>query len=125
MGLLRTTKTNNQVGMETDETETVMITVARLRELEAAAAALPVVAAKLAKRTHNDIGKLRAYDAAHPEKAAERRKKYDDAHREEVNAKRREKRRLARLAPGSADAVVQPPGSTDAVVPPPGNLCPE
>ena len=97
---------------ETTE-EPVLVSAARLRELEAAAAALPVVAAKLIKRSHNDIAKLRAYDAAHPDKVAERRRKYDETHREEVNARRREKRRLARLNLASeltevVDAVVQP-----------------
>lgn len=93
--------------------EPVMVSAARLRELEAAAAALPEVTAKLAKRTRNTLGSLRAYDAAHPEKAAERRKKYNEIHREEVNAKRREKRRLARLrapaeSPGMDGASVLP-----------------
>ena len=90
--------------------EPVTISAARLRELEAAAAALPVVAAKLAKRTHNNLKSLRAYDAAHPEKAAERRKKYNDTHREEVNARRREKRRLATAnKPPDVDVASIPP----------------
>ena len=96
----------------------VLVSAARLRELEAAAAALPVVAAKLAKRTHNNLESLRAYDAAHPEKAAERRHKYKETHREEVNAKRREKRRLAREARLAGAAADEIPGGDGAAIPP-------
>ena len=77
-------------------TPTVTISLERLRELEAVVATVPVLKAKLAKRS--DIAKLRAHDVAHPELVAERRRKYKEVHRDELNAKRREKRRLAREA---------------------------
>ena len=100
-----------------DEEPAVLVSAARLRELEAAAAALPVVAAKLAKRTHNNLASLRAHDAANPELAAERRKRYKETHREELNAKQREKRRLAREARLAGAAADETPGGDGAAIP--------
>lgn len=79
-------------------TTTVLVDAARLAKLEAMAASVPLLQAKLKKRTHNNLESLAEYNAAHPEKVAERRRKYKEAHREELNAKQREKRRLAREA---------------------------
>ena len=87
---------------------TVTITVEQLREFEAAVAEVAVLKAKRAKRVTNKLADVRAFDAAHPEKATERQRRYNNAHREEVNAKRREKRRLAREA---GVAAKEPPGS--------------
>lgn len=91
--------------------EPVTISAARLRELEAAAAALPVVAAKLAKRAHNDIAKLRAYDTAHPEKALERSKRYKERNNDAYLARRRE---LYHLRKAAAAAAAETPGSDDS-----------
>lgn len=66
---------------------------ARIAELEAEVADLK---ARLAKRNNNNLEKLNAYNAAHPEKAAARSKKYKEAHREAYNARRRELYRLKR-----------------------------
>lgn len=67
----------------------------RIAELETQVADLQ---ARLAKRNHYNIDSLKAYDAAHPEKAAARSKKYKETHREAYNARRRELRRLKREA---------------------------
>ena len=98
-------------------TQTVTISLDQLREFKAAVAAVPILKAKLAKRTPNNLAKVREFDAAHPEKAAERQRRYNSAHREELNAKRREKRRLAREAVAAAGSPVlamatTPPPST-------------
>jgi len=74
----------------------VVITPERLRELETAAAEVVILREKLNKRNPKNIEKLRAYDAAHPERAAERSKLSKQRHREEYNAKQRERRRLAK-----------------------------
>ena len=89
-----------------DEEPAVLVSAARLRELEAAAAEVLVLKAKRAKRVTNKLADVRTFDTAHPEIVAERRKRYKEAHREELNAKQREKRRLARearLAGAAAD----------------------
>lgn len=85
---------------------------ARIAELETQVAALTADNAalkeRLAKRGHHDIDKLNAYNAAHPEKAAARSKKYKEAHREEYNARRRELYRLKRAAQQETTAVAAP-----------------
>lgn len=96
--------------------ESVLVSVSRLRELEAAAAALPVVSAKLAKRAHNNIAKLRAYDAAHPEKATERSKRYKERNNDAYLARRRELYHLRKAAKAAAETPGLPPPT--AVVPP-------
>ncbi len=78
--------------------ETVTITVERLKELEAAAAALPIIKDKLKKANHSNPERLIAYNKAHPEKAAERVKRHIEKDRDAYNAKRRERRRLAKEA---------------------------
>lgn len=77
--------------------ETVTISVARLQELEAAAAAAGAV-----KETR--IAKLREKDTQ--DKINSRVKKHYELHRDEINARRREKRRLARAAAAAAPGVV-------------------
>ena len=75
-----------------DNVPMVTITAARLAELEAAEE-------RLAKRNHSNIERLRAYTKANPFKATdatERSMKWYARNREEYNAKRREKRRLAK-----------------------------
>ena len=88
-------------------TETVTISVERLKELEAAAAALPILKEKLKKANHSDPERAKAYNKAHPEKAAARVKKHIDKDRDAYNARRRERRRLAKEA--AAAAAANPP----------------
>ena len=84
---------------------TVTITVEQLREFETAVAEVAVLKAKRAKRVTNKLADVRAFDAAHPEIVVERRKRYKETHREELNAKQREKRRLAREARLAASVI--------------------
>ena len=88
---------------------TVTITVEQLREFEAAVAEVAVLKAKRAKRVTNKLADVRAFDAAHPEIVAERQRKYNISHREELNTKRRERRRLAR----KARLATEPPGGSE------------
>ena len=92
-------------------TETVTISVERLKELEAAAAALPILKEKLKKANHCDIEKLNNYNKAHPEKAAERSKRSKERNREAYLARRRELYRLkkeAAAATAPVDALTTP-----------------
>lgn len=88
---------------------TVMVTQEQLREFEAAVAEVAVLRAKRAKRVTNKLEDVRAFDAAHPEIVAERRRIYSVVHRDELNAKRRERRRLAR----EARLAAEPPGGSE------------
>jgi len=93
--------------------ETVTISAARLQELEAAAAAVPILKEKLKKANHSDPARLKAYDKAHPEKAAERSKRCKDKNREAYNARRRELYRLKK-EDGYTAPVVAPTTGADA-----------
>jgi patatin-like phospholipase/acyl hydrolase len=87
--------------------EMITIPAARLAELEAE---ITTLKERLAKRSHYNISNLREYDAAHPEKKRESTKKYKAAHREEINARRRELYRLKKVAAAGGGT----PGHTDA-----------
>jgi hypothetical protein len=76
--------------------ETVTISVARLQELEAAAAA----ACTFKDQGLARIAKLREKDTQ--DKINNRVRKHYELHRDEINARRREKRRLARAAAAAA-----------------------
>ena len=82
--------------------ETVTITLERLKELEAAAAELPILKERFKKANHSDITRLNAYNKAHPEKVLERTKRYKDKDRDAYNARRRELRRLKKEAEAAA-----------------------
>jgi hypothetical protein len=82
----------------------VTISAERLKELEAAAAAIPILKEKLKKANHCDIDKINAYNKAHPEKAAERSKRCKEKNREAYNARRRELYRLKKEGGGTAPA---------------------
>lgn len=73
----------------------VTIPARRLAELEAAEA-------RLTKRNHSNIERLKAYKEANPNReespSNERVKRWYERNREEYNAKRREKRRQAKEA---------------------------
>jgi sialic acid synthase SpsE len=72
-----------------EQTETVTISIDRLKELEAAANRV-----KKQNQRHYDITRLQAYNKEHPEKQRERIKRYYERHKEEIKAKRREKYKL-------------------------------
>jgi hypothetical protein len=87
---------------------------ARIAELEATVADLR---ARLAKRNHNSLERLQAYNAAHPDAAAARVKRYQERNREAYNARRRELRRLKRsggAGAGEPPTAVNPPGAAAA-----------
>lgn len=87
-------------------TDTVTISVERLKELEAAAAALPILKEKLKKANHSDPKRINAYNKAHPEKVLEKVLRYQNKDRDAYNARRRELRRLKKEA---AAAATNPP----------------
>ena len=93
----------------TPQTTMVAISLEQLRDFEAAVAEAAVLKAKRAKRVTNKLEDARAFDAAHPEIVAERQRKYNISHREELNTKRRERRRLAR----KARLATEPPGGSE------------
>jgi hypothetical protein len=79
--------------------ETVTITVERLKELEK-------YEAKAKAKIEKTIASLKKYEDT-PEKKLERMNRYINKDRDAYNAKRREKRRLAK----EAAAAVKPPGA--------------
>jgi hypothetical protein len=91
----------------------VMISASRLATLEAAATRLAKAEEQLAKRNNRNLARLLAFKEANPEKAAElavaRSKRYMEANRDAVNARRRELRRLKKASGGVTHAVVVPP----------------
>ena len=82
--------------------DTVTITVERLKELEK-------YEAKVKAKYEKTLGSLREYDKAHPEKSAERSKRYKDANREAYNARRRELRKLKKEGASVACESMDPP----------------
>jgi hypothetical protein len=89
----------------------VTITAERLKELEAAAAAVPILKEKLKKANHSDPDRINAYNKAHPEKVLERVKRHIEKDRDAYNARRRERRRLAKEAAAAAapgDGLITP-----------------
>jgi len=78
-----------------DASGCVLVPLERLRALEALEAELKLK--KTAEEHDADRFKmLRERDKANPELASKRALKYYDAHKDEINARRREKRRLAK-----------------------------
>ena len=78
-----------------DSSGCVLVPIDRLRALEALEAEMQ--SRKTAEEHDADRFKmLRERDKAHPQAAAKRALKYYDSHKEEINARRREKRRLAK-----------------------------
>jgi hypothetical protein len=97
--------------------ETVTITKERLQELEAAeaaAATIPILKEKLKKANHSDIEKLKKYDKAHPEKAAERSKRCKERNHEAYLARRRELYHQKKAALGLTTPAVNPSTPVDA-----------
>ena len=81
--------------------ETVTITVERLKELEK-------YEAKIKAKNAKDTIRLMEYDKAHPEKVLERTKRYKDKDRDAYNARRRELRKLKKEAEAAAAATKSP-----------------
>ena len=80
------------------QTEPVLISVERLRELEAIEASIPkLIEQAILEHKKNYLRKLHEKDKSHPENVNLRVKRYAERHREELNQRRREKRRLKKL----------------------------
>jgi hypothetical protein len=84
--------------------DTVTITVERLKELEK-------YEARIKAKNAKDTIRLMEYDKAHPEKVLERTKRYKDKDRDAYNARRRELRKLKKEA---AEAAAKTPGDGDS-----------
>lgn len=108
-------------------TETVMIpiTTDRLKMLEQLEASLPdLIQNAILEYKKSNLRRLHEKDKANPENVNKRVKRYAEKHREEINAKRREKRRLQK-----ATATATAGGQTTVtpsliVVDPNGNYVP-
>jgi len=85
--------------------DTVTITVERLKELEK-------YEARIKAKNAKDTIRLMEYDKAHPEKVLERTKRYKDKDRDAYNARRRELRKLKKEA--AAEAAAKTPGDGDS-----------
>ena len=81
--------------------ETVVITLERLKQLEAQEA-------KIKAKNALKVKSLNEYNKEHPEKVLARVKRYQDLHRDKINARRRELRKLRKEA---KDGDVQIPGT--------------
>lgn len=71
--------------------ETVTITVERLKELE-------IIEAKVKAKNSKEVKRINEYNKAHPEKVLERVNRHIEKDRDAYNARRRERRRLAKEA---------------------------
>ena len=76
------------------EEKTVVISETRLRELEALEASLPDLIAQAKAEAHQDrFAALRERDKANPDALTKRVLKHYNAHKDEINARRREKKK--------------------------------
>jgi hypothetical protein len=82
----------------------VIVSAERLAELERLERELPTIIAKAKEEAHKErFDKLRERDKENPELHTKRVMKHYELHKDEINAKRREKRRLAREAKNLAE----------------------
>jgi hypothetical protein len=85
-------------------TGNVIVSAERLAELERLERELPAIIAKAKEEAHKErFNKLRQRDKENPELHTKRVMKHYDLHKDEINAKRREKRRLAREVETAAE----------------------
>jgi hypothetical protein len=81
----------------------VIVSAERLAELERLERELPTIIAKAKEDANKErFDKLREHDKEHPEQHLKRVMKHYELHKDEINAKRREKRRLIREAKEAA-----------------------
>lgn len=83
-------------------TEMVMISAARLAELESLIEINAEMKKKLLKFNHSSIERLRKYREEHPDNKRDRSQRYREKDREAYNARRRELRRLKKEAAAAA-----------------------
>jgi hypothetical protein len=98
----------------------VLISLERLRELEAIEASIPArIEQAILEHKKNNLRKLHEKDKNNPENVNLRVKRYAERHREELNLRRREKRRLKKLElekKKEAMVVEQPIQSNEPVI---------
>lgn len=99
----------------------VEISYERLAKLEALEASLPtLIQNAILEYKKSNLRRLHEKDKANPENVNKRVKRYAEKHKDEINAKRREKRRLQKLSATAAPAQSTPL----TVVNPNGNYVP-
>ena len=124
--------TNMDASATTIATETatamIPITTDRLKMLEQLEASLPdLIQNAILEYKKSNLRRLHEKDKANPENVNKRVKRYAEKHREEINAKRREKRRLqkaAATAGSQTQVVVTSMTPTLTVINPDGNYVP-
>lgn len=100
----------------------VLISVERLRELEAIEASIPnLIAQAILDHKKNNLKKLHEKDKLHPENVNLRVKRYAERHKDELNQRRREKRKQKKIEMEAAKAkelenVEQPVVSSEPVI---------
>ena len=106
------------------QSEVIQISSERLKALEAIEASIPdLIQNAILEYKKSNLRRLHEKDKANPENVNKRVKRYAEKHREEINAKRREKRRLLKAAAAGASAApVSTPTLT--VINPNGNYVP-
>jgi hypothetical protein len=85
--------------MSTDISGCVIVSIERLRALEALEAELPTIIAKARESANAErFASLRERDASNPEEHTKRTMKWYSTNKEEINARRREAYRLKKEA---------------------------
>jgi DNA repair photolyase len=109
--------------MDCSSAPIIQIASDRLTELEALEANLPnLIQNAILEYKKSNLRRLHEKDKANPENVNRRVKRYAEKHREEINAKRREKRRLQKAA--ATVSTTQPMTPSITVVNPHGNYVP-
>lgn len=105
------------------ETNVIQISAERLKALEAVEASLPdLIQNAILEYKKSNLRRLHEKDKANPENVNKRVKRYAEKHREEINAKRREKRRLLKASATINTNTVTIPTLT--IINPNGNYVP-
>lgn len=116
--------TSTNMDISSTQSEVIQISSERLKALEAIEASIPdLIQNAILEYKKSNLRRLHEKDKANPENVNKRVKRYAEKHREEINAKRREKRRLLKAAAAGASAApVSTPTLT--VINPNGNYVP-
>lgn len=113
--------------MDASANTTPMIPIAteRLKALEALEASLPdLIQHAILEYKKSNLRRLHEKDKANPENVNKRVKRYAEKHRDEINAKRREKRRLQKAAASAGHSTVPQQVPILTIVNPNGNFVP-
>ena len=113
--------------MDASANTTPMIPIAteRLKALEALEASLPdLIQHAILEYKKSNLRRLHEKDKANPENVNKRVKRYAEKHRDEINAKRREKRRLQKAAASAGHSATTQQVPILTIVNPNGNFVP-